>query len=192
MYAAVRSAQSVHIDGTIVQGGKTLALDFGITRSGGVSGELFENGAAVTVLASGGSTYFKLTAAFLKFAHLNPVLCTEFCGRYVLAPPATSRQVLGGLNMGKFVRAITTSPGHKVSYAGEMVTGGRPAWLLQDKHRDTLYIAAQGRPYALRLVPAPGSKSFGSLSLSQWNTVQIPPPPPASQVVNPAQLTQTT
>jgi len=38
MSAAVRAASGVHISGTIRQGGKTVGLNVGITRSGGLSG----------------------------------------------------------------------------------------------------------------------------------------------------------
>jgi len=44
--ATIRAARSVHTSGTIQQGGKTLGMNFGITRSGEVSGQLSVSGAA--------------------------------------------------------------------------------------------------------------------------------------------------
>jgi hypothetical protein len=48
----------------------------------------------------------------------------------------------------------------------------------------TVYVAAQGPPYPLRLTKGPSRIDF-----TQWNSVTIPPPPPASQVVDLSQLT---
>ncbi len=44
MSAALRAASSVHISGTVRQGAKTLGVNLGITRSGGFSGTISENG----------------------------------------------------------------------------------------------------------------------------------------------------
>jgi len=45
------------------------------------------------------------------------------------------------------------------------------------------YVAAQGVPYPLRLM-----KGSDRIDFTQWNAVTIPPPPPASQVVDLSQL----
>jgi hypothetical protein len=44
------------------------------------------------------------------------------------------------------------------------------------------YVAAQGTPYLLR-ISAPKGQT-GQIDFSEWNSVTIPPPPPASQVVD--------
>jgi hypothetical protein len=66
------------------------------------------------------------------------------------------------------------------------VGGGQTAWLLQDSHGNSLYVAARGKPYLVRKVAAPPGE--GSVNLTQWNAVRIPGPPPASQVVTLSQL----
>jgi hypothetical protein len=45
-------------------------------------------------------------------------------------------------------------------------------------------VAAQGPPYPLRLTKGPSRADF-----TQRNSVTIPPPPPASQIVDLSQLT---
>jgi hypothetical protein len=65
-----------------------------------------------------------------------------------------------------------------------VTVNGRPAWQMRASDGSTVYVAAQGPPYPLRLTKGPSRIDF-----TQWNSVTIPPPPPASQVVDLSQLT---
>jgi len=186
MSAALRAASSVHISGTIRQGAKTLSLNLGITRSGAFSGTISENGAVLTVLARHGHSYLKLSAAVLRIAHLPATACSRFCGKYLVLPALQSHQLLAGLNMASMTHSLTSAPASKVKYLGAVTIASQPAWLLQDSHGNSIYVAAHGKPYVLREVPTPPTK--GSVNLTQWNAVQIPGPPPPSQVVHPRQL----
>ena len=187
MSTAVRTASSVHISGTIQQGGKTVGVNLGITRSGEFSGQITEYGAVFTVLATHGHSYLKLSAAFLRIAHLPATACSTFCGRYLEYPKAQSQQLVSGLSMASMTRSVGSTPAGKVKYLGAVTVGaGQPAWLLQDSHGNSLYVAAHGKPYLVREVAAPPGE--GSVNLTRWNAVRIPGPPPASQVVTLSQL----
>jgi len=186
MKATVKAASSVHISGAIRQGGKTLGVNLGLTRSGEFSGQIAENGGLLTLLGTHGNTYLKVNAAFLRLAHLPSTACGRFCGKYLEYPAAQSHKLLSGLSLASLTHSLTSTPARKVKLLGAVTTGGQPAWLLQDSHGNSLYVAAHGKPYPLRDVPAPPSQ--GSANLTRWNAVRIPGPPPASQVVNPGQL----
>src|SRR5260221_8758357 len=186
MSAALRAASSVHISGTIRQGAKTLSLNLGITRSGAFSGTISENGAVLTVLARHGHSYLRLSAAVLRIAHLPATACSRVCGKYLVLPALQSHQLLAGLNMASMTHSLTSAPASKVKYLGAVTIAGHPAWLLQDSHGNSIYVAAHGKPYVLREVPTPPTK--GSVNLTQWNAVRIPGPPPPNQVVHPRQL----
>jgi hypothetical protein len=186
MSTALQAARSVHITGTIRQGAKALGVNFGITRSGELSGQVSENGAVLTVLATHGHSYIKLSAAFLSLANLPASACSQFCGKYVELPAMQSHALLTGLNMTSMTRSITSTPAGKVKYLGAVMFAGQLAWLLQDSQENSIYIAAHGTPYVLGGVSAPPGK--GSLTLTQWNAVRIPGPPPSSQVVQLYQL----
>jgi hypothetical protein len=186
MSAALRAARSVHISGTIRQGAKTLSLNVGITRSGEFSGTISEDGAVLTVLARHGHSYVKLSAAFLRIAHLPATACSRICGKYLELPALQSHQLLAGLNMASMTHSLTSAPASKVKYLGAVTIAGQPAWLLQDSHGNSIYVAAHGKPYVFREVPTPPTK--GSVNLTQWNAVRIPGPPPPNQVVHPRQL----
>ena len=182
--ATLGAARSVHISGTIRQAGKTVSVNLAITRSGELSGQISQDGAVITVLATHGRTYLKLTPAFLRIAHLPATICSLFCGKYLESPAA---RPLSGLNLASMTHSLASTPAHEVKFLGAVTTGGQPAWLLQDSHGDSIYVAARGKPYVLREVAPPGQ---GSVNLTQWNAVRIPGPPPASRVVTPSQLTR--
>jgi hypothetical protein len=185
--AALRAATSVHLSGTVQDGGKTLGVNLGMTRSGQMSGQISEDGAVLTVLATQGHTYVKLSAAFLKVSQLPASACSLFCGRY-LEFTAQSQAPLNGLNMTGLVNSLipSSTPPHAVSYQGTVSVGGTLAWLLVS-NGSSVFVAARGKPYVLRVVaPQPGE---GAVNLTQWDDVRIPGPPPASQVVNLSQLT---
>jgi hypothetical protein len=72
----------------------------------------------------------------------------------------------------------------QLSYVRTVTVDGQPAWQMRASDGSTVYVAAQGPPYPLRLTKGPSRADF-----TQWNSVTIPPPPPASQVVDLSQLT---
>lgn len=186
MSGALRAASSVHIDGTIQQGGKTLGLNLGITRSGELSGQVSEDGAVLTALATHGHNYLKLSPALLRIAHLPATVCSRFCGKYLEYPAARAHELFAHLTMASMTHSLASTPARGVKLLGAVTIAGRLAWLLQDSHENSVYVAAHGKPYVLRAVgPPPGEDS---LNLTQWNAVRIPGPPPASQVVHPSQL----
>jgi hypothetical protein len=189
--AAIRAASSVHISGTVPQAGKTVGVNLAVTRSGALSGQISENGAAITVLATHGHTYLKLSAEFLKLSRLPAAVCTLFCGKYLEATTTQSQALLNGLSMGSLMDSITqfiaSTPARPISYVGTGTVDGEPTWLLQDSYEDLVYVASHGKPYILRVVAA--QPSAGTLSLTQWDAAPIPGPPPTSQVVKLSQLT---
>lgn len=103
-------------------------------------------------------------------------------------PAAEAHLLLGHLNLPFLIHSLTSTPDREVTMLGAVSLGGQLAWLLQDSHETSIYVAAQGKPYVLRAVSGPPGQD--SLNLSQWNAVQIPGPPPASQIVSPSQLTR--
>jgi hypothetical protein len=188
MSAALRAARSVHITGAIRQDGKTLGVNLSVTRSGELYGRVSENGATLTILATHDHFYLKLSAAFLRVAHLPATACRLFCGKYLAYPAAQSHLLVGHLNMSSMTRSLTSTLAREVTLLGAVSVGGKPAWLLQDSHENSIYLAAHGEPYVLREISAPPGEE--SANLTQWNAVPIPGPPPANQIVRLSQLTR--
>jgi hypothetical protein len=183
--AAIQHASSVHVEGTAPDGGKHVRIDLSMSRSGGLSGQLSVGGAALEVLSTHGSTYIKVTGSFLAYAHLPGSACAIVCGKYLKVSAAQSSGVVGGLTMPAFMAALTKGNPH-FRYAGLATVNGQRAWVLRSHTSGQAYVAAEGPAYLLRAVAPPGKS--GRLDFTEWNRATIPPPPPASQVVNLSQL----
>jgi hypothetical protein len=181
---AVRHASSVHVDGTAPDGGQQVRIDLSMNRSGGLSGQVTANGSTVQVLSTRGITYIKVTGSFLANVHLPASACAVVCGKY-LTVSAAQAGLVSGLRMPAFMAALTKGNPH-FRYAGTATVNGQRAWVLRSRTSGRAYVAAQGPAYPLRAVAPPGKS--GRLDFTQWNHATIPPPPPASQVVNPSQF----
>lgn len=66
MTAAMRAARSVHIAGTVREGGSPSGVNLSMTRSGQLFGQVSQGGHTFTVLALPGHFYLRITAGFLQ------------------------------------------------------------------------------------------------------------------------------
>lgn len=179
--SVIAHASSFHVSGSVASHGKLSSLDLSLTRSGGMYGKVAAGPVGLTVLATRHGAYAKVTAGLLRSEHVPAAACALMCGKYLKLPAAQARGLTGGAGMAKFLSSMSWKPGH-VRYVGPATVGGQPAWVLAGSDGSTAYVAARGKPYVLRLLP-PRAKR-GRLDFSQWNTVKLPPPPPAKQVVD--------
>lgn len=62
----MKSAQAVHMSGTVAQGGKQLALDLSLDTAGECDGTISIDGATASVRSVGGTSYFKGDDTFWK------------------------------------------------------------------------------------------------------------------------------
>jgi hypothetical protein len=184
MQAAVKDARSVHLDGSLRSGGKPVALNLGLIRSGGFSGTITDNGVPLTLTDTGQKVYVKATPAFLRELHASSSLCTLLCGKYIEMTPAQGGALAGNLTMSRLLASLT-GPLPKFSNAGTATVGGRQAQVLRASDGSTLDVAATGTAYPLRVT---GKNSAGRLDFTQWNAVRRPAAPPASQVVSLSRL----
>jgi hypothetical protein len=174
-------ASSVHLSAHVLQGNTLAGLNMSLTRSGEISGQISVNKAPVTILATQGQTYIKLTAAALKAEGLPAAACSLMCGKYLKLPANQAKSMLSGISWSQFVGNTNTSPNW--SYVKTVTVNGQPAWQMSIPVKGTAYIAARGQPYPLRLTQGSNRADF-----TQWNSVTIPSPPPASQVVDLSQV----
>jgi hypothetical protein len=179
--AAFKAAKSVHVIGTIGEQGKHYTLNLSMTRAGGLSGQMAQAGAGFALLSTHGSTYIKMSHAFLQYLKLPAAACALMCGKYFKLTPAQASQLTGDISMSSLFRALHSPP--PLRYGGTATINGQAAWVLRGS-RGAAYVAAHGTPYLLRLIVP----HQGQLNFAQWNAVTIPGPPPASQVVDLSQL----
>jgi hypothetical protein len=186
MKAAVRSASSVTLSGTVLDSGKRESLDMVLTKSGALSGWVEENGAKFTMLVTGGKPYIKVNRAFLKQAQVPTTMCRRLCGKYVELPQSSAQQMTSGLSLTAMVdQAFKTPP---TSAQAKVVLspsqyGGQPAWFGR-YGTYTVDIARSGKPYLLAMTARNGQL----LQFSGWDAATVPGPPKASQILSITQL----
>jgi hypothetical protein len=139
----------------------------------------------LTVLSTGGKSYVEVSNAFLKQMKLPSAACTLMCGKWFKMTPADAKSLLGDFSWASVIGSSSQPPPPGIKVRGPATVNGVPAWVLKSSAAGTIYLAARGQPYPLRVV-APGHA--GRINYTDWNTVTIPPPPPASDVVDMSQL----
>ncbi len=182
--SAVAKATSVHVAAVVLQRGVTVTVDLSLTRANDVYGQMSYKGAPFTVLVTQGHTYVKVTGAALKTLGLPSAACVLMCNKYLKMTAGQSRGVTGNLGWSSMVVGPSNSLAH-LDYVRTTTVRGQPAWQMRAGRVGTVYVAAQGPSYLLRVVSNSGSNH---IDYTQWNSVTIPPPPPASQVVDLGQL----
>jgi hypothetical protein len=185
--ALAQHAHSVHMSGSISHGSQTLSLDLSFSGNN-TAGSVGIGGGSVTILALNGQAFVKVDSAFLKLAKIPSSVCSKVCGKYVQLPAASVSQMAGSITLHSFVaQAFSTKNISSAVKSGCLFT---PATVngqsVLQCHQDgyTVDVAAHGKPYLLSIRGPHGQ----NLIFSDWNSVVMPAAPPASEVINPAQL----
>ena len=120
--------------------------------------------------------------------HVPASACAMVCGRYLVLPAASARGMTGNMGWGELMNpsAFRGNPGAGVTVTGPVTINSRQAWKVSGKG-GTGYVAAHGPAYPLRIT-TPGGQGAGQIDFTQWNSVTIPGPPPASQQVDLSKL----
>jgi hypothetical protein len=181
MKAGFAHASSVHVSGTGAFGSKVTGLDFGIFRSGDMSGSVTEGTFNANVIDSGGRFYVYVNKAFVKYLgtteHIPASACKLICGKYISVPASA----LGHYSFGSLFKQIETGIPAATSVPHIQVTTyqGQPAYELSDNQGREIFVAKNGIHYLLGAVD-PGKFR---LSFSEWNAVPPVTAPPASKIV---------
>jgi len=188
MEAAADSAQSVHLTGTVPVGSQTDAINMSLAVPNSVSGSITQRGDTLTLVVADGSYYVEISTGLLKYANISPPDCGNLCGKYVEIPASEASQIAGDLSIQKLFDdafgAIPPSARKSTVDVFEPTTyHGQPA-LQATIAGDTMIVARGATPYVLRVYDNNGD----SLVFSEWNSVPPITPPPASDVVSPADL----
>lgn len=185
--SAVSSATSYHVAGVAADAGKTARIDLSLTRTGEAAGTIALGAGTIGLLTTHGKTYIKITSAFLKDIGQPASACALFCDKYLVTSGAQAKSIGASLGFSSITGNAFTSSLAGAKLAGSGTVSGQPAWIMRLHDGSSLYVAAQGPAYPLRATP-PAGKGQGQLDFSQWNSATIPPPPPASQVVDISKL----
>jgi hypothetical protein len=181
--ALARGAKSVHITGSAAQGTETVTMDVSFSGSS-AAGTVAVNGASFSLMLLSGRAFIKLNAAFLKEAKLPASTCATVCGKYVQLPAATMSQLTGALSMKALVnqafsnKSMDSAASSRCVFSPATLNGQSVLQCRQGAY--TVDVAAHGNPYLL-LITGPNGEH---IAFSDWNSVTLLAPPPASQVIS--------
>lgn len=182
---ALSAATSVRVSGSVTSNGAVVGMDISLTKSGRIYGTLKEQGQQITVLITGGESYAKVSAGFLKAHKLPSSACVLMCGKWLKLSGADAKGMVGDLSWSSLLGSYGKGAPPGLAVTGTVTIRGIPAWVLKGSDGTILDVAAQGTPYPLRIT---GSGQPGGFDFSNWNSVSIPGTPPASQVIDTSQM----
>ena len=151
---AIDQVHSVHVAGSVVDGGIPVRMDLQLVAGRGGQGMVSENGLGFRLIALDKVLYIQGSDAF--WSHFAGATAARvFHGKWLKAPNAGQFASVGALTSisGLFGRLLNQhgalSRGHRTTI------GGRPALGITDRSRGgTLYVATTGTPYPLEIVKA--------------------------------------
>ncbi|WP_371527330.1 hypothetical protein OG302_15485 [Streptomyces sp. NBC_01283] len=173
---ASKGAGSFRVTGEGKQGGKAVNVDFSVGKSGDCTGKI-GGGADGTaeLLVSGDAQYMKGDEAFWKKAMGGSGKAAALKGKWVKSPNAKKEGVCDPDSM------FQSKELKKLEREKDSEVDGKKAAVLTKKEsgkKTTFYVAAEGKPYFLRVVTS-GSEDPGTMNFSDYGksvTVKAPAP----------------
>jgi hypothetical protein len=178
--SAADSASSVHVSGSVNNGGSAVTLDLNLASGKGASGQISQNGSTFKIVIDGASAYISGSDAFyrkLGGSAAAQLLAGKWLKVATNTPEFSSFASL--TNMRKLLDTVLV--GHGTLEKGSTTTvAGQQAIAVKDKTRGgTLYVATDGKPYPLQI--AKGGSEAGTISFDKWDE-PVTISPPASSV----------
>ncbi|MFI8273571.1 MULTISPECIES: hypothetical protein [unclassified Streptomyces] len=161
--AAAGAADSVHLSGTLVSGGKSFTLDMRLKKDGG-SGEVKSQEDTFQVLRVGEQLYLKASAAFWGKSDS----AGKLGDKYVKVPESdpTYKQFRGFTDMHVLLDGLLGLDGKLAKGDYTKVGPTRAVPVTADKGKGgKLSVSLEGTPYPLRLERAGGA---GRVDLVEW------------------------
>ncbi|MCY0948459.1 hypothetical protein [Streptomyces sp. H27-S2] len=177
--AAATEADSVHLSGTLVSGGKSFTLDMRLKSDGG-SGEVKSQEDTFQVLRVGEQLYLKASAAFWGESDS----AGKLGDKYVKVPESdpTYKQFRGFTDMDVLLDGLLGLQGKLAKGSYSTVGPTRVVQVTGDKGKGgKLAVSLEGTPYPLLLERAGGA---GRVELAEWGKVFPLDPPAQDQTVD--------
>jgi hypothetical protein len=188
--AVAIAAPSVHIKGTLLDGGDPVTIDMRLRGADGGTGQVSADGDTFQLLRIGQEVYLRGDASFYSTvagerSGLAPQVTAALQGKYLHVPPAD-----GGYAKFAGFTSVEGLFGDLVKMSGKLrkdgqvtVRGMRSLSIVTgDGHGAQLAIAMDGTPYPTLYRPA--GAAGGSLEFFDYGAQVDLTPPPAAQVVD--------
>lgn len=190
---ALESADSVRLKGGGSSGSDTFEVDMRYGTGAKAYGTVSSSGQTIELRRVGQTVYLKADAAFWQ-ATGGAQAAKLFGGKFLKAPLTDPRvkQLADFTDKATFVGEVL-DPGGDLTKGEVKQIDGRSAIGLVDKttatnEGGTLYVATEGEPYPLQLVPDAASKDDGELSFTEYGEPVEVKVPPAAETVDVTKL----
>lgn len=165
--AAATGATTVHIVGSVLNAGKPLKLNLDLATGKGGAGTVTINGLPFQIVRIGATAYFKGGAAFWNH-YGGSGLGAQLNGRWVEASATTGdlASFTPLTDVKQLFSSVLGSHGPLEKAVNQLEINGEAAIPIVDSgSNDTLFVAANGHPYPLKLA----EKNGGSVTFDRWN-----------------------
>ena len=185
---AIESADSVRLKGGGSSGSDTFEVDMRYGADDKAYGTVSSSGQTIELRRIGQTVYLKADAAFWQ-ATGGGEAAKLLGGKFLKAPLTDARvkQLADFTDKDAFVGQVLDPDGALTKGDIKQIDGKSAIGLVNKttatNEGGTLYVATEGEPYPLQLVPDAGSKDNGSLSFTEYGqTVEVKVPSAAETV----------
>ena len=165
--AAASGATAVHIVGSVTNAGKPLKLNLNLVNGKGGAGTVTVNNLMFNIVRIGPKAYFKGGVAF--WSHFGGSgLGTQLNGRWIEASATTGdlASFTPLTDLKELFTSVLGTHGPLEKATNQLKINGEPAIAIVDSgSNDTLFVAADGPPYPLKLA----EKDGGVVTFDRWN-----------------------
>jgi hypothetical protein len=167
--AAVKSASSVHVTGSIVAGGNPITLDVSMATGKGAKGSMTTSGFGFDLVQVGTTAYIKGSDAF--YQHFAGAAAAQLLHGKWLKTSTTSGR-FGPLatltNINVLFGKVAANHGKLANDGAKTYKGQQVVELRDTSDNSKLYVAATGTAYPVALVGGKKNES-GTITFSDWN-----------------------
>jgi hypothetical protein len=170
---ASESAKSVHVSGSLNQGGTKIALDLKMVAGVGATGSMSDGGKHFSLVLDHGTLYINGGPSFWR-AFGNASVTSRLQGKW-LKTPATGNyaSIAKFADLHQFFQQIFNETKGKVAKTSTKTINGTKVIGVRDTTKTgTLYIATSGKAYPVEIDGATSSKSgaTGKLDFTGFNS----------------------
>jgi hypothetical protein len=167
--AAISSASSVHVSGSIVSDGNPITVDLSMLTGKGAKGSMTTNGLEFDIVAVGNIAYIRGSDDFLRhFAgaevaqlmHGRWLKASTTSGRFAQLAPLTNINVLFG--------KVASHHGKLANEGAKTYRGQKTVEIRDTSDNSKLYVAATGKPYPVAIAGGKSGQS-GTVTFGDWN-----------------------
>jgi len=173
--AAMKTAKSVTLTGSITSNGARLGLDLDLTSTGAVGGSINESNEKLDVVVLGSKDYVKAPAAFWESSgHLSSSQAAAIAPHWV-AVPSTLTSSFSSLSLAGLSKSLSTDNG-TLSKVGTKTISGKSSVGVHSSKGGTLWVRSSGDPYPVAITGTLGTSS-ADVNFSNWNSAPLPVAP---------------